>query len=53
MQGDLFENSGWLWRCYSHVAGVGIVCVCYLEALESKRPRNARANLEIGFKTHK
>ena len=35
------------------VTGVGIVCVCCLEAFESKRPRNARANLEIGFKTQK
>ena len=33
------------------VAGVGIVCVCCIEAFESKRLRNARANLEIGFKT--
>ena len=39
--------------CYSGAAGVGIVCICCLEAFESKRPRNARANLEIGFKTQK
>ena len=31
--------------------GVTVVCICYLEAFESKRPKNARANFEIGFKT--
>ena len=35
------------------VTGVGIVCICYLEVFKSKRPRNVRANLENGFKTHK
>ena len=53
VQGAVFENGGWWWRCYSCVIGFGIVCICYLEAFESKIPRNARANLEIGFKTQK
>ena len=50
VQGAVFENGGWWWRCYSGVAGVRIICICYLEAFESKRPRNARANLGIGSK---
>ena len=50
VQGAIFENGGWWWRCYSGVAGVGIVYVCYLEAFESKRPRNARAKWAMALK---